>query len=137
MSTALEVNAALEQRLASMAGLPSVAWPNVKFEPVPSAPYFRVFNNMGIPVRWGIADGDSIVAVGTFQIDVCVPKGNGAGVAMGYADAIRNHFPTGLELTTATNGYKVRVETRTTQGGEVAGSHYCVPVVIEYKHITD
>jgi hypothetical protein len=137
MSTISEINAAIETRLNTLVGKPDIAWPNVAYEPDPTSSYFIPFIIPGIPVKIGVADSDLFIASSNYNITICTPKGNGAKTAIDYADLIKQHFPVGLELTTPTKSYKLRIKSVRMELGEVAGSHFCVPVLIEFEHIND
>lgn len=137
MSILLDINSALENRLSTLSSVPPIAWPNVSYEPDPTTLYLRP-NNLPIdPVRIGMGDADPVVRGGIFQVDVFAPRNGGQGDALVQADAIRDHFATGLELLTATDSHKLRIGTVTIEVGVSVGSHFAIPVLINYSAVTN
>lgn len=137
MSTEAEITRLMESRLNTLSNKPSIAWPNVDFEPSLGNSYFRSNIIKGIPVKIGNADNDKFVTVSLMQIDIHTPKGKGAQDALAYVESVYSHFPVGFEMTTPTDGYKLRIMSRRTEVGQTIGTHYVVPVLIEFKTITD
>lgn len=89
-----DIDAALDARLNTMVGLPSVAWPNKKFEPTLETLYLRPTNLQGetVPVT------NEDMTVGVYQIDVFAESGNGNATVVAMADTITDHFKHGTEM---------------------------------------
>lgn len=137
MSIFFDLQSALESRLSTMTSLPPVAWPNVGYEPDAGILFLRPNHIPVSPTKIGTADNDKVRRDGFYQIDVFAPKNSGTGVANKKADEVYSHFPIGLELLTATDGYKIRIDDVSIDVGDIAGAHYAVPVLIRYHAVTN
>jgi hypothetical protein len=126
------IRAAFESRLASFAtarGL-SVAWENISFDE-PEALYLRAAM---LPAP---TTSDDLAGVhrgyrGALQVLIVAPIHIGAGEALNHADALADHFPVNLALTSG--GVTVRV----TRPASIAPAlqsetRYTVPVTIFYR----
>lgn len=120
---------ALNAHLATMPGLPAVAWPNVN---TPAAkPYLEVAVFRNIPLR--LTFGGYHRRPGIYQVTVVALEGKGTGPAGEIAEAIRDHFPADLKLSTDA-GRTVRI----TQEPQIAGGlqdqgQYRIPVSVYFS----
>jgi Bacteriophage related domain of unknown function len=135
MGAASEILRALETRLATIPGLPDIAWPNIAYEPSPTKLYLRPNNLPVKPLPIGLADADDIRRDGLFQVDVFAPKNKGSKTAMDMAEAVNTLFSKGTVITT-TSGYKIKITSVAVEEGQVAGSHFAVPVLVQYVAVT-
>jgi hypothetical protein len=126
------IRAAFESRLASFAtarGL-SVAWENLKFKE-PEALYLRAAM-LPAPTTSDDLAGSHRSYRGALQVLIVAPINIGAGEALNLADALGDHFPVNLALTSG--GVTVTV----TQPASIAPAlqsetRYTVPVSIFYR----
>lgn len=98
----------LNGRLSTMGGLPSVAWENVSFTPVPTTSHIRV-NFLPSPTRPAANHKSAMdFESGIYQVDVYAPQDQGPNPAGALAEAVRAHFSRGLTLTGS--GITVNIE---------------------------
>lgn len=91
---------ALNTRLSTLTGTPSVAWPNVKFNPQIYTEYLRPTL---LPATTTLHQVDGTQKhQGIYQVDIFVPADKGVALATQYADAIITHFK-GQTLTSGTD----------------------------------
>lgn len=106
-----DIQAALDTRLSTVTGLPTVAWENVNFKPTEGTPY----------VRPNLLAGDSTLStvakqqmnVGIYQVDIFYPTSNGPGDLLTMLDTIYDHFKVQNILTVNTTEVIVRQIGRT------------------------
>ena len=135
MGAVSEIERALEIRLATISGLPDIAWPNISYEPKPNTLYLRPNNLPVRPMRIGISDSDEYRRDGFFQVDVFAPINKGKKAALDQAELINTLFNKGTVITT-TSGYKIKISSVTVESGQPTGTYYAVPVLIQYVAIT-
>ena len=133
MSRFLEAQVALDKRLNTLVGLPPVAHENSEYTPTEGTLYIRPTNLPAGSAAVGMANTDSILTVGLYQIDVFAPLGNGAGPALVVADAIAEHFSRGLRLVNGDS--TVVLGTPAQQPASTSGAWYMVSVVIPYQNL--
>lgn len=127
----LEIQAALEKRLATMTPELATAYENEVFTPVTGTPYQKITQLPNNPVDHAISL-DVTEDRGIFQVSLMYPIGSGRGAAQARAQAIRDHFPLALVLTEGTT--KVEVSRTVSVGtGYPDGDRYMVPVSIYWK----
>lgn len=119
-----DVSAALDQRLATLANSPEVAWPNVPFNPSNSV-YLRV-NNLPADSSRLFLDNTQENA-GVYQVSVVGPLGGGAGEVENQADAVKSHFATQRKLG------DVFIEAISVAPAVVTDDEYQVPVSINWR----
>ncbi len=124
------IRIALESRLNSIAGAPSIAWENVQFTPTPGTAYQACYILRAEPDNATI--GDSFFRErGIFHINLFYPVGNGANAAELMASSIRSAFSRGTTLTSGTT--KVNITNTPEVGqGSVDGDRWMVPVKIRW-----
>lgn len=95
-----KIRRALEEKLATLSGLPDVAWENVPMTPNASGDAFlraRLSINSQRPATVGT--DRAIRHDGVFFVDIFQEEGVGAATADEMADNIRALFPVGTILT--------------------------------------
>lgn len=112
-----------------IAGLPTIAWPNVDFDTENVDEYIRVYI---LPAE---SESDSLGCdefIGLIQASVYVRDGSGIIDATGYTDAIRAAFTKSLEITNGTTKFKI-TKTGWDAPMLVDGGWCQIPVSIPYK----
>ncbi len=130
MSIAL-IQAALEQRLATLSPALATAYENATFTPVTGTPYQRITMLVNRPVDHAVTM-DVTEERGIFQVSLFYPQGAGRGAAQARAELIKALFKPPLTLT---NG-AVKVEINKTVhigGGMPDGDRWMVPVSIYWQ----
>lgn len=130
------ISTALDSKLATLPGLPGVAWQNTDFDFDANVTYFRPQNILGAGLSVGLGDSDSDIYNGnTYQVDIFIPKDEGVKQATDWAKDISALFPKGLELNTAAG--KIRIKTSDLLNAQYnVGSHYQTQLMIHYVLIT-
>lgn len=130
MSGIIEIRAALEVALNSMAPAVATAWENVMFNPpASSVPYQSAFLMMGEPDNreWG----GSHIEEGILQVSLMYPLQKGTAEANARAEYLRTVFFKGATFTK--DGVKVNiVKTPTIGQGRADGDRWFIPVKIRF-----
>lgn len=126
-----DIETALEQRLLTLAGSPTIDWPLVPAEPDASTTYLRPTFLPGETTQASLGDLGKDYATGLYQIDVIQRRGTGRNV---WSDPIGDHFKRGTYL--AYNGITVRVMSASIQATETEEAHTITPVVIRWEVYT-
>lgn len=133
MSAYTDIRAALEQQIASISGIPSAsnrAWENVVFNPTTGTPWVRMTLLPG-ESRPAVRGANPVLEyVGLFQIDVFQPQGKGPNPADVLADAIRDQFAPGTDITVNSTTTRIRWSER--MPGEVDPPWYKVSVTVSW-----
>jgi len=129
MSGIASVRKALEVKLAAMSPALATQWENTKYTPTEGTAYQKVDFLSAEPFNPEI--GGSIQDNGYMQVSLFYPIGTGAALAQARAQAIREFFPKGLNLTA--DGVNVLI-TRTPYIAQGAsdGNRYAVNVKIRF-----
>lgn len=127
MSIYNEIRDTLEYTLSQVAGLPSVAWENIAFNPTRTSSYVRPFlvPTRRIPAVRGL--NPQIRYEGYFQVDCCSPANLGPQTADDLADSIIDAFEATTDLTYNSTTVSIRFTERD-MGYIEETQHYCVPV---------
>jgi len=135
MSTVFkDIKAALDVRLSTMTGLPSVAWQNTSYEPVLGTTYLRPTVLPGNTVGATLGSSGSDEHVGVYQIDIFTKAGIGRGVATVLTDTIGDHFKPVTELVY--NAQTVRCVSVSIGAAREGDGWYQIPVDINYMAFT-
>ena len=135
MSVFLDISAALDGNLNSMAGKPDIAWENVKYTPAVGTIYVRPTLIPGDTTQASLGTSGTDESIGIYQVDVFTEAGQGKNEAVVMADKIANRFKRGTVMTY--NGVNVRVISVSRQVGfNDAGGYYMIPVEINYISFT-
>lgn len=86
------VRSALETRLATVAGLPAIAYEGVRYTPVPGTPFVEptIVPISERPVTMG--DGHLVLHEGIFMVVLVYPNGKGSGAIEAMANAVKSKF---------------------------------------------
>lgn len=125
------IQAALEQRLATLTPAMATAYENATFTPVTGVAYQRINMLVNRPVDHAVTM-DVTEQRGIFQVSLFYPQGTGRGAAQARAELIKALFKPPLTLT---NG-AVKVEINKTAhigGGMPDGDRWMVPVSIYWQ----
>lgn len=125
------IQAALEQRLATLTPAMATAYENASFTPVTGTPYQRINMLVNRPVDHAVTM-DVTEQRGIFQVSLFYQQGTGRGAAQARAELIKALFKPPLTLT---NG-AVKVEINKTVhigGGMPDGDRWMVPVSIYWQ----
>ena len=142
------IRAALETKLASMSGLPSVSWENRPFSPSTGSSFLKpmfILVNRRPAVR---GRNPYQLYNGVFSLDVYCPNGKGPGIADGIASNLINEFeattdilydmvqaelvtPSEYNLLDEEDRVSVRIDYAEREQGRITDSNwYMVPVSI-------
>lgn len=135
MSVFIDISAALDGRLNTMASLPPVAWENVEYAPVVGTLYLRPTLLMGDSTQASLGDSGEDENIGVYQVDVFAEAGTGKNAAIVMADNIANHFKRGTDMVY--NGRTVRVQSASRGPASTSDGWYQMPVNITFYSITD
>lgn len=121
-----EVTAALDGHLATMSGLPDVAWHNISFEPDSSAIHLQVSMLPADGTLYSITHQQD--TPGIYQVSVAAPVGDGPGAAQEMADKVRDHFASNRLI----NG--VHIEAINFGPAQIEEQWYIIPVSIDWRY---
>jgi hypothetical protein len=94
-----EIESAIEQHLLALPGEPIIAYWGRLYEPVKGVPYILAQITAQNVRAMGYGASAPELWEGFLQITVAHPRVEGPTVARQRADAVRNHFPRGLNLS--------------------------------------
>ncbi len=125
-----DIRSALETHLNSTPSLPTVAWENVKFEPITGVQCLRVrlINTAREPAVRGL--NPQYRYQGVFQILVCSPEGVGPSANQTLVNTLVDRFQTGDDMTS--NGVAVTVKNTEAMGAYNNSPWYVTPVNIHW-----
>lgn len=126
-----KIRRALEKKLATLSGLPDVAWENVPMTPSGSGDEFiraRVVVQSQRPATVGT--DRAIRHDGIFFVDIFQEEGVGAATADEMADNIRALFPVGTILTEESQNVHIRYSERAE--GISDPPFYMIPLTIAW-----
>lgn len=127
----LDISAALDEHLNLMVGVPPVAWPNHKYEPVEDTLYLRPTNLQGETIP--VTDRDQ--TTGIYQIDIFSPSGEGKNEAVVMSDTVADRFKQNITFTYGGVTVEVKSVSRATiSNNENGWSHLMIEV--EYYSFT-
>jgi hypothetical protein len=112
-----------------------VAWPNDNYAAEPDAVFLQPTNILVPAIEIGLGDDDSDLRDGIYQVDVFVPNDSGTRTALELAKGLAAHFARGL---TPVDDAEVRLRMKSTdiETGSAWGTHYQLPVLINYSTVT-
>lgn len=127
----VDIHAALMARLETMFfGLdaPTIVYPG---KPAAKAKYWvRVTHLPNVPDRIAMDAATPYVHRGILQIDMMNELGRHEVVYLDRAEAVIEHFPANLRMTSGTAA--VTVQRSYSLGGRSTGDHWMIPVRVEY-----
>lgn len=94
-----DIRAALETKLSTTAGLPSIAYENVPFNPTTGTPFLKTqfIPTLRRPAVRGLNPQQRYQ--GVFSVTVYTPEGNGPGSAEGYVNTIVDAFEATTDIS--------------------------------------
>lgn len=134
MSLESDLRTALESRLATLPGLPAVAWENVEYTEREGVPYLEPRLLPAEDVFSPTSATGATVAAGIYQVIISVPTGRGRAEYAELLDALRAHFPRALTLDHG--DARVVVHKVWAGAGYRRGAFMRVPVSVRYRAIT-
>lgn len=107
-----DIRGMLQSRLASVPGVPAIAYEGIPYTPVPGTPFceptFLPAN--GRPATMG--DGHLVRHEGSFEVVLAYPTGSGTGTGEAMADTIKSYFKASDVLTLNGNNLRFRYAER-------------------------
>ena len=102
----IDTELAFEIRLKSITNIPSIAWPNVKFEPIIGTPFIVPTLSKTTTELYTLNGPNQYK--GFYQIDIYTPLNKGVKQMYDIADSIKTAFEANRTLTS--NGQSVLVQ---------------------------
>lgn len=122
------IRAALETKLNSVSGIPSIGWENLQFSPTTGQPYVkpRLLPTRREPAVRGI--NPQMYYQGVFRVECYVPEGNGPAAGDDLADKIIEAFEAATDVNYSGTIVSIRYAER--EAAEIDGPFYMIPVNI-------
>lgn len=115
MGVYTDIQAALDTKLAALAGVPDIAWENVSYTPTSGTSFIRPTNIPTDANRVVLATRIQRIS-GIYQIDIFTEAEKGAGACNTLVDSIFDHFNGVETLTSGTTVIAISNLARTTIG---------------------
>jgi hypothetical protein len=126
-----DIQAALDIRLSTITGSPTILWPLVPGLPNATDNYLRPTFLPGESVQVTLGDTGKDFTTGLYQVDVFERRGTGRS---SQPDVIGDHFKRGTYLTY--NGITVRIMSVSIRATQTDENHTFTPVVIRWEVYT-
>jgi len=110
MGVFTNIETALHTRLATLSGLPSVAWPNVAFRPTENTTFLRP-TMLVDPAKLSMLNGTQM-HTGIYQIDIYIPLEKGTSALLTLLDSIESIFAASKTMTSGTDTIFVQAISR-------------------------
>jgi len=130
MSTFNNIQNALNIKLNSLSGLPTIFWPNTQLEPAQNQNYIRPTLIPATSTLYTLNEGD--YHSGIYQVDVFVKLKQGSSEALLLADVIRDGF---IRESLTEGGTLVHIQNISMSQAERIESWWRVFVEIRYLSI--
>tara|TARA_R110000803_G_scaffold37766_3_gene81487 strand:- start:52 stop:459 length:408 start_codon:yes stop_codon:yes gene_type:complete len=127
-----DIQAALDTRLASIAGSPPIAWPNIEYEPTGGTTYLRPAFLPAETLQSGLGSEGLDETNGIYQIDVVYKVGSGRS---SLVDSVADHFKRGTVATY--NGVNVRIRSVSIAPAIFDIAWHFVPVSVSFQTYTE
>lgn len=126
-----DISNTIKARLLTVTGAPSIAWPNVEFDPavVPRWEATLVRQRTDPSLKGG---GTIEREEGSVQVVLCVEHGLGEDAALDYLDAVRTTFPKGQTFAVDGGTITVLTEPTETSQGFPDTKTYRLPIAFQY-----
>ena len=123
-----DIRAALEVKLSTVEGVPSIGWENAQFSPTTGQPYVkpRLMPTRREPAVRGT--NPQMYYQGIFRIECYVPEGAGPSAGDDLADKIINAFEATTGVSQGSTIVSIRYAER--EMAEIDGPFYMIPVNI-------
>lgn len=123
-----DIRAALEVKLSTVAGVPSIGWENAQFSPTTGQPYVkpRLMPTRREPAVRGV--NPQMYYQGLFRIECYVPEGAGPSAGDDLADKIIEAFEATTDVSQGSTIVSIRYAER--EMAEIDGPFYMIPVNI-------
>ena len=123
-----DIRAALETKLNSVSGVPSISWENLQFSPTTGQSYVkpRLLPTRREPAVRGL--NPQMYYQGVFRVECYVPEGNGPAAGDDLADKIIDAFEAATDVSYGGTIVSIRYAER--ESAEIDGPFYMIPVNI-------
>ena len=134
MGAETDIHAALIGRLETLTTSLPIHYPGVTFDDT-SGEYIRATHLRNDPVRRTYNGAERFMRMGFLRLDVFrrVDAGTYQVTADAQAEAIADHFPPDLVLTSGGETIRVKLTRIETGRKDPNGTHWMTPVVVEYR----
>lgn len=126
-----DIQTALDTRLSTLSGSPTIDWEFVPATQAATSPYLRPTFLPGDTTQASLGDSGKDYAVGLYQVDSFTRRGTGRS---SWPDVIADHFKRGTYL--AYNGITVRIMSVSISRAETEENFTITPVVIRWEIYT-
>lgn len=126
------LRAALDKHLATMPGALPIAWENKGLDQA-NIMYLSQFLLPAETLSVGVAQGDSDVLAGIYQVTVNVPKGGGKADYLAETEKVKARFPRSSILNYG--GTRIVIHKVWSNGALEDANFYRVPISIRYRAI--
>ncbi len=130
----LDISAALDGHLNTMASPPPIAWPNFKFNPVDGILYIRPTLLPATPFAATISNTSTDRNSGIYQIDIFSPADEGKNESMVMGDLLADRFY--RDQTITFNGVEVYIISAAQRVIGQEGGWYQTAIDIEFYSFT-
>lgn len=127
-----EIQAALDGRLLTTAGLPSLQTENTRINA--SSNLLAFARSTLLPAQSNVLSlgvGATRQMQGLYQVDIFVPSDSGTDTARLVADSVVDNFPIGLELVSGST--TVKIDIASVMASYSINKYYCIPVRIQWN----
>ena len=123
-----DIRAALESKLANIAGIPPIAFDNVPYDPTTGTSFIKssYIPVTRVPAVRGL--NPSQLYKGLYSVTVYCPEGNGPGVADGIANTVIQNFEAATDVSL--NNFNVSIDYAERQQGFLDTPWYYIPINI-------
>lgn len=123
-----DIRAALETKLNSVSGVPSISWENLQFSPTTGQSYVkpRLLPTRREPAVRGL--NPQMYYQGVFRVECYVPEGNGPAAGDDLADKIIDAFEAATDVSYGGTIVSIRYAER--ESADIDGPFYMIPVNI-------
>ena len=123
-----DIRAALESKLANIAGIPPIAFDNVPYDPTTGTSFIKssYIPVTRVPAVRGL--NPSQLYKGFYSVTVYCPEGNGPGVADGIANTVIENFEAATDVSL--NNFNVSIDYAERQQGFLDTPWYYIPINI-------
>ena len=133
MTAFVDISKALDDHLDAMAGKPSVAWENKKFDPVIGETYIRPTLLPGETVPDTIGSAGSDLNVGVYQVDIFTEASKGKKALVEMMDKIALQFKHGTQLTSNSVIVEIKTVSQKTRSNDDNGWYSGFVEIVYYS----